>query len=247
LSLPKAADVLDEYLAATDPEREPDGKLHPSALWLCDRAAVMSARGEPQNLPPDKQTKRVFAIGHLIHELIQKAMDWKYNDPDAHDYRHEAEFAIDEEHLTGHGDDLIIIAWLTEDEEVVVYEYKSTRSLTKQRKEGKASEHHIKQGATYCVGLARKGHKVKELHVVYFEKTNLDIEEFVYPYDPEWMVKVDEKIDQLSPYLDTPGEYPACTGESWYKNERHPYCPFYPICHQQNPTGPAKPFSWSDE
>lgn len=243
MTLPKAAAVLDEYLKAVDEERVPDGKFHPSSMWMCDRAAVMIARGEPQNIKPDAQTQRVFKIGHMIHELIQAAMDWKHN-RDGSGTMQQAEFSIDEPHLTGHGDDLIFVNWLTPEQEVVVYEYKSARSLVQQRKKGQASEHHIKQGATYAAALAAQGHNVKELHVVYFEKVNLDIEEFVYPYDPEWRVKVDEKVDQLTPYLEQPGVYPPCTGEDWYKNEKHPYCPFYPICHQQNPTKPAEVFSW---
>lgn len=242
--IPKAADILDEYIAAMEEERLPDGKFHPSSLWLCDRQAVMAARGEEPNIKPDAKTKRVFAVGHLLHELIQRSMSHKFDTPDAHGTRTTPEFAIDEQHVTGHGDDALYINWLTEDEEVVVYEYKSTRSLAKVRREKAASPHHIAQGATYACGLVEAGTNVKELHVVYFEKTNLDIEEFVYPYDPQWRVELDKKIDKLAPYLDKPGEYPPCTGEAWYKNEKHPYCPFYPICHQPNPSKPAEVFSW---
>lgn len=238
-SIPKAADVLDEYIAHIDEERVPDGKFHPSSLWMCDRQAVMVARGEKQSNPPDSQTKRVFKIGKIIHEFIQEAMAWRFNRSGS-EYNLQTEFAFDEEHVTGHGDDALFVKWLTPEQEVVVYEYKSTRSLTKQRSSKQASPHHVKQGATYCAALAAQGHKVKELHVVYFEKTNLDIEEFVIPYNPEWRVKLDEKVEQLTPYLDKPGEYPACSGEKWAK----PYCPFYPICHEQNPTKPSEVFSW---
>lgn len=239
--IPKAADILDAYIEHIDEERVPDGKFHPSSLWMCDRQAVMVARGEKQSSPPDAKTKRVFKIGSAIHEFVQRAMQHKY-EYDGSPYHLETEFSIEEEHLAGHGDDALFLNWLTPDEEVVVYEYKSTRSLAKQRSSKSASAHHIKQGATYAAALAAKGYKIKELHVVYYEKTNLDIEEFVYPYDPEWRVKLDEKIEQLVPYLDKPGEYPACSGEKWAK----PYCPFYPICHQQNPTKPAEVFSWRD-
>jgi hypothetical protein len=244
MEIPKAADILDAYIEHLDEERVPDGKFHPSSLWMCDRQAVMVARGEPQNIKPDAKTKRVFKIGNIIHEFIQEAMAFKYNHEDSHGTQMKSEFLIDEQYLTGHGDDVLFVQWLTEDEEAVVYEYKSTRNLSKVRKDKKANTHHIKQGATYCAGLAAAGTKVKELHVVYFEKTNLDIEEFVYPYDPAWRDEVDRKIADLAPYLDKPGEYPACTGEDWLKKPDHPYCPFYPICHQAKPSKPAEVFSW---
>lgn len=236
--IPKVADVLDRYIEFIDPERVPDGKFHPSSLWMCDRQAVMIARGETQTNPPSKMTKRIFRLGHVLHELVQAAMLWAYEKQG--ETHLDSEFEVDEEHMTGHGDDALFIKWLTPDEEVIVYEYKTSKTLSRVRREGKPQDHHLKQGATYCAGLAAKGHTVKELHVVYFQKNDLDIEEFVIPYNPEWRVKLDEKVDELSPYLDQPGVYPACTGEKWAKG----YCPFYPICHQENPTEGAEVFSW---
>lgn len=244
--IPRTADILDEYLKALDSGREADGKFHPSSLWMCDRQAVMTARGEKKSNPPDAKSLRVFKVGHLIHELIQAAMSWKFDTVDSSSQvvptMTRPEFAIEEEWVVGHGDDALFINFLLPDEEVIVYEFKSTRSLAKQRKSGKPSEHHVAQGATYAAALAAKGTNVKELRVVYFEKTNLDIQEFIIPYNPEWRVQLDKKVAELQPYLDQPGVYPPCTGESWLK----PYCPFFPICHQQNPNKPAEVFSWDE-
>ena len=230
MSTDKTADILDWFLAEQNEERVPDGKFHPSSLWMCDRQAVMTARGEPQTNPPTAKNFRVFELGNILHALIQKAIESRYPG------EFTPEFEIAMEWIAGHGDGMRI----TEGDEdgAVVYEFKSTRSLAKTR--SAASDHHVKQGATYCVALAKSGVKIKELRVVYFEKTNLDIVEHVLPYDPRWEQMVDKKVAELLPYLQDEtlkDQYPACTGPTWL----HSYCPFYPACKRSTTGGQ---FSW---
>lgn len=236
---PTVEDVFDEYVEDMAEDRPPDGCLHPSSLWMCDRQAVMQARGEPKTSPPDKQTMRVFKIGHLMHEQIQASLTAKYGD------RVEHEFPIDAPHLAGHGDSIL--------DGEIVYEFKSTRALGRIKKEGVPQETHVKQAATYAVSKVREGFKIREVHIVYFEKNNLEIVEFTIPYRPQWEAMVDDKVAALSPYLDQKkDEYPACTGPAWMRK----YCSFYPSCDratvngkfQQPPFGgspvPKKEFEW---
>lgn len=225
-------DVLDEYLARQNTPREPDGKFHPSSLWMCDRQAVMTARGEAVTNAPTERALRVFELGNTLHLLIQSALKAKYGD------RFSPEFEIAMEWIAGHGDGLLMD---TSDEGDVVYEFKSTRSLYKVRKEKRASPHHLQQGATYAVALHKLGVKIKELRVVYFEKSGMDIQEYIYPWQDSWESEVDNKVAALLPYLDEAmkDQYPACTGPKWL----HAYCPFFPACEQAKPGGNTK-FSW---
>ena len=233
----KVADILDDYLRTIDEPRPADGKLHPSSLWLCDRQAVMVARGEPVTNPPDGASLRRFAIGKYIHTLLQDALLWRYGDEDF-----SAEFLIELRDLPigGHGDTWIRIAISKKTKEVTVYEFKSTRSLAKVRKEPQYS--HAQQGKTYAVALKAAGYNVVGLRVVYFEKSNADILEHFLPYLDSWEDEVTERIAELEPYLQPGGPLPPCTGPAWLEK----YCDFYPSCREKAVSGEAtvEDFVW---
>lgn len=213
----KTADVLDEFISSTEEARVPDGKLHPSSMWMCDRQAVLVARGEPVVHPPTAKNLRVFRLGKIIHTLIQEALLSKFGDEFVDEFE-----VVEIAGVAGHGDGKLLIA--DSDEGVIVWEFKSTRSLAKAR--SKPSEHHVMQGATYCVAVHLGGQKVKELRVVYFEKTDLEIVEHVLPWDPKWVAKVQAKVADLQPYLlPSSTNLPACNGPDWLIKGK--YCPFY--------------------
>lgn len=213
MSTDRMEDIVDAHIADINEDRQSDGCFHPSSMWSCSRQAVMSARGEKQTNPPNKQTLRVFRVGSLLHLEFQAALTARYGD------KFVPEFEITGDTLSGHGDGYVA------GDDVVVYELKTIRSLSKVRKTG-PQDSHIKQAATYAVALKRQGFNVTEVRIVYFEKTNLDIQEFVVPYKPEWEQMVDDRIAELKPYMTQPDEHPACDGPKWL----YPYCSFYPSC-----------------
>ena len=218
--------MIDAYIHDTEEERLPDGKFHPSSLWMCDRQAVMQARGEVKTNPPDARTMRTFKIGHMFHAFIQEAITHTLKS------RFEPEFDVDFGLVTGHGDGI------SEEDgpEHVVWEFKSAKSLRRMEKENAPQEHHVKQVATYAVGKKRDGFNVREVRIVYFEKNSMEVLEFVIPYRVEWESMVDNKVDALAPYLQDPSladSYPGCNGPKWL----HSYCPFYPACERSTKGG----------
>jgi len=206
------AEALDAYIDSIEEPREPDGKYHPSSFWLCARAAVLGVRGIPQSNPPDAQTKRVFRIGHLMHEVVQSALVSDGNERGLSVYN---EFGIDvpEWNMTGHGDSLREFAPGAYE----VVEAKSTKSLRYTPKED-----HLKQATIYfeaaryfgwsyavTVGTAMAigpyqgppmGDALKQIRLVYLNKADMEVKEYIYPYDPKWRPAIEKRVAELDKF-----------------------------------------------
>jgi len=229
----KVADLLDKFLADTEVAREPDGKWHPSSLYLCDRQAVYSVRGVEQSNPPDAMSLRRFRIGHVLHELLQEAIG------KAGTLTPEVLVDMPDLNITGHADGIFV----DDDGDVWVLEIKSTRALGKIKKGG-AQEHHVKQAATYAVAFRRTyGELLKGIIMLYFEKNDALTEEIEIAYDPEWEVALKRKIEHLEQYrLDPdslPPRLPLVKGKvQWPCN----YCSWKDKCWGEDPAEkPLKP------
>lgn len=218
--------MLDRFLADTEEERLPDGKWHPSSMFLCDRQAVYSVRGVPKTNPPDSIALRRFRIGKILHELLQEAIGSEGK------LVPEAEVDVPELNLAGHADGL----WTDDQGGVWVLEIKSTRALGKIKKDKKPQDHHAKQAQAYAVAFRKDyGERLKGIIVVYLEKNDALTVEFELPYDPAWETELKQKIEHLEQYrLDPEGlppRLPLVKGKvQWPCN----YCDWFDRCWNQD-------------
>lgn len=203
------ADALDRYIAHIEEPREPDGRYHPSSFWLCGRATILAVRGVEVSAPPTAEDLRVFRIGHILHELTQKAMSYSVLTADSAVFN---EFGVDipDLNIAGHGDTLRQInEGPMGDFEVV--EYKSTKSLYYTPKED-----HLKQASIYAVGahdfgvtvrsgdeeipLTALGDRLKGVRLVYLDKVTMEIREYWYPYRTAWRDQIEKRVRELDHY-----------------------------------------------
>jgi CRISPR/Cas system-associated exonuclease Cas4 (RecB family) len=224
------AKALDEHVAALEEERLPDGRWHPSSLWTCARAAVMGHRAIPVTNKPDAQAKRVFRIGHMYHALVQQALGLS---PDFIHVYAEFGISIDEWEITGNGDVLVEFA----DGHWEVFEIKSTKSLKYTPKMD-----HLRQASVYFTAardfgylladtpedyMRPLGEKLTAIRLIYLNKSDLEVREYVYPYDPQWREDLEERMAYLKSLEDKAiEELPvlnlADRSVAWYPR----YCPY---------------------
>jgi len=219
-------DVLDDHVATLEEERFPDGFWHPSGMFGCARKAVYEFTGAAK-APLDKRTKRIFRIGHILHEFLQTALT---RSPKVVTFYAEVSVTDPERGIKGHADGL----GLLEDGTWMVLEAKSIGGFGFKALNG-TKEDHEKQAKTY-VRILRKfgGHidltedeaqaldddtnletliedeqVIYRLHLLpmpnlvdikfaYMEKDSLTVKEYDATYTAEDERSLEEYFDRLS-------------------------------------------------
>jgi hypothetical protein len=65
--------LLDEHLEKENSKpRKRSGKFSPSSFHQCYRRQIYNRRNEPQTNPPNERALRIFKIGNIVHEYLQK-------------------------------------------------------------------------------------------------------------------------------------------------------------------------------
>jgi hypothetical protein len=220
------SDALDNYIAQTRDEREPDGYYHPSSMWLCDRATILAVRGVVVSHPADALAKRTFEIGHLMHRLVQDSLMPDLGAigpgpaPGLKAFYPEFKITVPKWNVTGHGDGLLVCV----NDDAWVLEIKSTKSLRYT-----PSENHEKQASVYTVAAADHGFtvdgdnggyvtlggysdgplvigplgdRVKGLILVYLLKNTMEMKEYVIPFKKSWRTQIEKKVAELDRYRD---------------------------------------------
>lgn len=65
--------AVDRYVEELEEARGHDGLWHPSGLFGCPRKAVYDYLGVDKD-EPDARAKRIFRLGHMLHEFVQTAI-----------------------------------------------------------------------------------------------------------------------------------------------------------------------------
>ncbi len=232
------AEALDLHVLSLEEERALDGRWHPSSMFQCVRMNVLAVRGVIATTPADAQAKRVFRIGHLYHELVQNALP---GHPKIVEVYPEFKVDVPEWNVVGAGDALIKL----DNEDWYVVEIKSTKSLRYTPKED-----HVKQASVYFTAARDFGYtvewaspldgtiqtrfdpplgaKLKGILLVYLNKQDLEIKQYVYPYLPKWRREIEKRIVELDFYRkghedQLPPPLPKEKGKpNWYLG----YCQF---------------------
>ena len=242
---PNITNALDDYIESVTDDRPPDGKYHPSSMFLCDRQVIYGLRGTPVTNPVDDVSKRRFYIGHRLHESVQRAME---SAKGVDSFFPEFKVDVPSENVAGAGDGLIFV-----DGDVYILEIKSMKKIA--AKFGLPKEEHKSQAKVYAWAvkhhgvqaydpvdgewfpLRPQGDRVKGVIILYMEKEQLETWEFFLPYEDEWDDDVIAKLDDLEPYREDPDSLPprlpltAKGTKPWHFN----YCPFKDKCWKADP------------
>ena len=156
---------LDRYVASINEEKLPDGKNHPSSLHACERQAYYARTGTPQTRPPNEQSLRVFRLGHIVHDLVQTAME---QDPDVVEFIREVEVENPALNLKGHADGVLTLRNGVKE----VIEIKSIGEYGFTKKD-LPQEDHVDQVTDYMVAL-----RIPRARIVYVSKEKMAVKEF---------------------------------------------------------------------
>ena len=176
-------DSVDRYVADLEEERLPDGKWHPSSIAsACERQSIYTMRGTEKSNPISTRTKRVFRVGHLMHEFVQAAIE---SDEDVTSFWPEVSIESEALNITGHADGLLMYA----DGSFEVLEFKTIKS-TAFRYGDLPKPDHIVQVSLYMKVLREHGavlrdgsqtpplgDRLKRGRIVYVSKDDLQISE----------------------------------------------------------------------
>ena len=195
------ADSLDRYIEAIAEPREPDGLWHPSSLGGCDRKALYEVRGTPKSNPPDARTRRVFRVGHLMHEFVQAAIA---HDPSVLRFYPEVGLEAPDLRVTGHADGLLMHV----DGSWEVLEFKTISSRAFQYGDLPKPDH-VGQLSLYMKVLREYGGRATDVtipplgerltrgRVIYVSKDDLRIGEYGVTWSSSKDEEIRAKLDRL--------------------------------------------------
>lgn len=254
--------ALDQYVEAHASIHEPDGHLHPSALFGCDRKTVYEMRSTPETNPRDARSKRTLFVGTKWHEIVQAALlegiaprvaaellaEIRANVDECYI---EVPIEVPELNIAGHADALVRIG-----DQWELIEIKSISSMGFNY--GIPKPEHIMQAATYMMGIrdhgatvtriglplviSPLGDKLDRIRMVYVSKDDLRIhEEFV-----EWSAQREQEIrdrattvaEYIADPLSLPPRMPFGKPTKTNPTGRYwlcGYCPFLDKCYDHDP------------
>jgi CRISPR/Cas system-associated exonuclease Cas4 (RecB family) len=248
--------ALDKHILRLEEERKPDGFFHPSGIFGCPRKAVYEMRGTEKSNPPDERARRIFRVGHVLHELIQDAIAL---DDEVVAFYAEVKVFDPERGIKGAADGLVRLAngrW-------IVLEFKSINSMAF-RFNDLPKEDHRGQASVYMdvlrthggtaelsdgtpVILPPFGEELTRATFAYVSKDDLKVEEFTMLWTDAKAEVIDERIHVLSTHLDAgtlPRRLPPTvkTNKTTKKttssrNYACGYCPFQTKCWNEDEEG----------
>lgn len=216
--------ALDAYVLSREEPRVFDGLWHASSISGCQRKAIYEMRQvEPTNPSTPKQ-RRVFFIGHRIHETMQAAVAAS---PLVAEVYSEVKVLIPELNTGGAGDQVVVFP----DGSAELGEYKSIKEWGFKALKGPKDDH-LEQivpymfglrefGGRYCADpekhgascpgcaiLPPLGPRLSRVRFTYIEKATFDTREFVVDWDPAWEPALRTKVAGLDGYIADPASLP---------------------------------------
>lgn len=247
--------ALDHHVAEIEEDRPADGRWHPSSLSSeCSRKAIYTFRGVEESDPADSRARRVFRVGHILHEFAQTAVA---KAPGVKKAYHELRIDDPELNIAGHTDDLVEF----EDGSYELQEYKSknSRSMEVALSKGELPDRaHVVQAGVYMFVLRRRGavakdretgldtiipplgDKLSQARITYLSKDDMRVEEFVVPWDDDAERLIREQLDYLEEYRQAEWSLPPrlpMQGKKkhWMCEWKTGRCPFFSRCWELDP------------
>lgn len=237
--------ALDRYIESVSVDLPPDGKYHPSSMFGCARQVIYKLRATEATETMDVQALRRFYIGHRLHDAVQEALAVA---PGIAAFYPEFEADYPEYNIGGHGDGLILL----DDGTWILLEIKSIR---KSAFKFGLKEDNVDQAKTYCwvvrefgamarslvTGLMEPipplGDKLKYILIVYLEKEDLAVREYLIPWDQSMADDILARVEYLDRYRADPQSLPPRLplDKKGKKNWRCGYCPMFRKCWNVDP------------
>jgi hypothetical protein len=226
--------ALDAYVDEVEEARTPDGHWHPSSLYGCPRKAVYEARGVVATDPPDARKRRLFRVGHLLHQFVQDAVERFVGTLIRRAYR-ELPVAIPELNIAGTADGLVEF----ESGYWELQEYKSINSRSFKYNDLPKVEH-VGQVTPYLYALQKHGSPARGVpplgdaltraRITYVSKDDLEISEHIVLMTDAKLADLETRVTSLSRYsgTDLPPRMPDGA-----RGKRHwacGYCSFVSRC-----------------
>ncbi len=225
---------LDRFVESVETPPEPDGLWHPSSISsLCDRKSLYEIRGTPKE-PLTARTKRIFRVGHLLHEFVQSAIA---ADPSVIAFWSEVPIDAPDLRITGHADGLIEF-----DDSYEVLEFKTIKS-TAFKYGDLPKPDHISQVSLYMKVLREYGtvlpngtridplgDKLRRARIIYVSKDDLLIGEYPIFWTDARNREIEDKLVVLETHLEEgtlPDRLPTGPKGRHYLCG---YCPFQSLC-----------------
>lgn len=200
--------AVDEYVAALETPRLPDGKWHPSSIYSCARQTIYNERAVPKTDPSDARTRRVFRIGHQFHEFIQAAITEQVGGT-----LRAAYCEVPVEHaglgIVGSADVLVEL----DNETFELIELKTIGSQAFKYRDLPKPDH-IGQWVSYArclrdygaasIDLSPLGEKLTKGRIVYFSKDDLQIEECPVLWSDGKSLELEARIAKLDAHREGP-------------------------------------------
>lgn len=219
-------DAVSEWIEKENPEREPDGKYHPSSVSSpCVRSAILQKRMIPQTNPPGATTKRIFMLGKIIHRMVQDAV--------AESGKVDLvipEIQLGDEDVEGSAD---ILIHRTDDDTYELIEIKSIKAIAVRY--GLPKDEHVVQAGIYADYLRNSGGRTDDgqeilplgealtrVRFVYVIKETMEMKEQVLPV---WtaIARARQRLDYVRSFEDKEvDELPIVVEGQWYRN----YCSY---------------------
>jgi hypothetical protein len=225
---------IDAYVESVETPREPDGLWHPSSISSpCDRKSIYEINGYPKE-PIPARTKRVFRVGHILHQFVQDAIA---ADPTVEAFWPEVGIKAPALGITGHADGLLRF----KDGSYEVLEFKTISSRAFKYGDLPKPDHII-QVSLYMKILREHGGTADDgwfdplgdllprARIVYVSKDDLLIGEYKVLWTDARNQEILDKLATLNGHRDagTLPERLPMTG-----SKRHylcGYCPFQTLC-----------------
>lgn len=230
---------IDRYVEALEEPREPDGLWHPSSLGGCDRKSLYEVNGVTKSDPLNARTKRIFRVGHIMHQFVQDAIA---ADPTVLRFFPEIKIDHPELGVTGHSDGLIQYV----NGEWEVLEFKTIKSTAFRFKGSLPKADHVTQLRLYIkalrevggiaaiggtqVTIAPLGDALTRGRVVYVSKDDIQIGEFSIFWSDAADREITDKIAQLETFRQSetlPDRLPMKDGKRHYLCG---YCSYQTTC-----------------
>jgi len=206
--------AFDEYILKKSKERRDYGDYwSASSAGYCMRKNIFDRLGVPE-VNPDPRKYRVFEVGHIVHEFMQRITKEA-----GLSIAQEVELIDDDLMVKGHFDDLIKV-----DDSLILYDYKSVSSQSFKYKKDKMGDYHTMQLGTYMYMLRKKEDRwlgpaypaiqtLDESRILNISKDDLRMSEVQLMWSPDLEKRVVGYWKTLNGYWNNK-KMPACTCES---------------------------------
>lgn len=253
-------DLFEDYVQSRTEDRDQDGRLHPSALYFCDRKLVYDLRLTPRE--PTSGSKRPLLVGKVLHSELQAALEYAVGKTIRDLY---IEGRVDDPDTGIFGNFDALVEWIDGTWELIEIKSANAYSYKLVSKSGEAKPGHVNQALTYVDVIRRVGFTTEHdatnfrgdpytytkhhdpipdldrARVIYLDKDRHGLTEKVYRWTPKWKADLDRHIARIERYRSDgealPPRLPTGSWQCAAEDGAGRWCPFWNRCQKVDKEG----------